>query len=379
MKILLLSCNTGQGHNTAAAAVKEALEARGVTCEMKDALSFAHIRYTSKIVSDAYLGMVSKAPAVFGGVYKAGDLMGSSKVHSPVYYVNALSAGRLGRYIERGGFDGVVCSHVFAAQMITRLKYRRTRFSRLRTYCVATDYTSVPLWEETRPDYFFIPHVDLTGEFHGKGIPTEKLVPTGIPVSPRYTVRVPKAEAREKLSIQSDSLVYLVMTGSMGFGNVSETVKGIIEHSTRANICVLVMTGRSEKLKSRIEEDFRGEARVRAIPYTSEVPLYMDAADVILTKPGGLSTTEAAVKGLPLVHTKPIPGCETKNAKFFAEKGMAVPAWSDKTTAKVAVKLAEDSEARRRVSEAQMREMPKNSADIAARFIISDVKEHRGY
>ena len=373
MKILLLSCNAGQGHNSAASAVKEALENRGVTCDMKDALSFAHIRSTSRIVSGTYIGMVSKAPLVFGGVYKAGDIMGSPNFHSPVYYFNALSAGRLGRFIEKGGYDGVVMSHVFGAQMLTRLKSRRRRRSCPRTYCVATDYTSTPLWEETTPDYFFIPHEDLAEEFVKKGIPMEKLVPTGIPISPRYNVKIDKAEARRRLCIPEDALVYLVMTGSMGFGNISDIVSGIIENSTRANIAIMVMTGKSKKLQERITEDFKWEKRVIAVPFTTEVPLYMDACDVVLTKPGGLSTTEAAVKGVPLVHTKPIPGCETRNAVFFAEKGMAVPAWSNRTTASIAVKLAENSSARNAVGEAQRREMPKNAADSIAKFIIDDV------
>ncbi len=379
MKILLLSCNAGQGHNSAANAVKEALESRGVECVMKDALSFAHIRSTSKIVSSSYIGLVSKAPIVFGGVYKAGDLIGSPHFHSPVYYFNALSAGRLGRYIEREGFDGVVMSHVFGAQILTRIKNSRRlkRRLRLRTYCVATDYTSTPLWEETSPDYFFIPHDDLADEFIEKGIPIEKLVPLGIPISPKYNKKVPKDEARRTLGIPEDALVYLVMTGSMGFGNISGIVSGIIEHSTRANIHIMVMVGKSDALKERISNDFKDDKRVVAIPFTTEVPLYMDACDVILTKPGGLSTTEAAVKGIPLVHTKPIPGCETKNARFFAAKGMAVPAWSNKTTAEIAVNLAENSEAKKKVIEAQLKEMPKNAADTIAKFIIADIYENK--
>ena len=379
MKILLLSCNAGQGHNSAALAVKEALESRGVDCVMKDTLSFAHIRSTSKIVSGTYIGMVSKAPLVFGGVYKAGDLIGSPHFHSPVYYFNALSAGRLSRYIEREGFDGVVMSHVFGAQILTRIRnsHRMKRRLRVRTYCVATDYTSTPLWEETCPDYFFIPHDDLADEFVSKGIPIEKLVPSGIPISPKYNNKVPKGEARRKLGIPEDALVYLVMTGSMGFGNISDIVAGIIDHSNRANIYIMVMVGKSEALKNRINGDFKGEKRVVTVPFTTEVPLYMDACDIILTKPGGLSTTEAASKGIPMVHTKPIPGCETKNARFFAEKGMAVPARSNKTTAEIAVRLAESSEARQKVIDAQIREMPRRSADTIANFIIADINENK--
>lgn len=375
MKILILSCNTGQGHNSAGNAVKEALEARGVLCDMVDALSFTRRRYTSALVSGTYIKMVSKVPHVFGGIYKVGDMISSPKIKSPVYFANALSAAKLGFFIESGGYDGVVMSHVFPAETLTRLKkHKRTR---VRTYAVATDYTCTPFWEETNPDYFFIPHEDLAEEFHTKGIPMKKLVPTGIPVSAKYDIKLTKTEARDQLGLPRDAKIFLIMTGSMGFGDVSGIAYRLLERTKNENVRILVMTGRSEKLRCRIEEDFDGDDRVSPVPFTLQVPLYMDACDVLLTKPGGLTTTEAAVKRVPFILTKPIPGCETENAKFFSSHGMSAYVKKFRDIADVAADLSSDESAREKMLDYQERLMPRKAADSIAKFIISDITTNK--
>lgn len=372
MKLLILSCNTGQGHNSAGLAVKEALELRGAECEMKDTLSFARRRYTTRIVSAGYTDIVSKVPVVFGGIYSAGSFISSSKRKSPVYFANAHYAGRLGDYINSGGFDGVIMPHLFPAEVMTRL--RKRGLTSVKCYAVATDYTCIPFWEETSPDYFFIPHADLTKEFADKGIPEEKLIPTGIPVSLKYNVKTEKEEARKKLGIDARATVFLIMTGSMGFGEVCSMISGILELAPAASK-VLVLTGRSEKLRAQIASDFPSDRRVISIPFTTAVPLYMDACDVLLTKPGGLTSTEAAVKNVPLVHTRPIPGCETENARFFKEHGISEFEKRTQDIAAAAVRLALNEGEQKRMTEAQRSVIPSDAAERIADFILSDIKK----
>ena len=131
MKILILSCNTGQGHNSAGNAVKEALEVLGVTCDMADALSFSKHSGPSDLISGAYVKIVSKVPLVFGGIYKAGDIISSPRFRSPIYLANSFSAARLAEYIKNGDYDGVVMPHVFPAETLTKIKRKGT--ARVRT------------------------------------------------------------------------------------------------------------------------------------------------------------------------------------------------------------------------------------------------------
>lgn len=368
-KVLVLSCNTGQGHNSAGLAVKEALERQGAFCELRDTLSFAR-RNTSRTISGGYVGMTTKAPALFGGVYRLGGAVSGllHKRKSPVYYANRRYAPQLGAYIRAGGFDAVVMPHLFPAEALTYLKKQGLS---VPCYAIATDYACIPFWEETEPDFFFLPHGDLKGEFASKGIPEEKLLCWGIPVSARYNQRMEKAEARRRLNLPEGEPVFLVMTGSMGFGDISSFTLDLLLQSPKSSQ-ILILTGRNDALKARIEHDFASDSRVRAVPFTREVPVYMDACDVLLSKPGGLTSTEAAVKNVPLVHTRPIPGCETKNAAFFAARGLSQCSADPKAAAVLAARLAGDEAAKQAMLAAQRTEIPCDSADRIAAFILGN-------
>ena len=337
IKALILSCNTGGGHNTAGRALLEALQARGLSCEMRDTLAFAG-RNTSRTVSGSYIKITQYVPGLFGTMYHAGDFISSAKRHSPVYFANTLYAKALGDYVTKNGYDTVFSPHLFPAEALT---YLRGRGLRVRSYGVATDYTCTPFWEETDVDVFFIPHEDLRAEYEAKGFAPERLVVTGIPVSRRFADKTPQAAARAKLGLKREGALFLLMTGSMGFGDVPELVDDLLRLADPA-ARVLVLTGNNPRLMDTLAARYGDEPRVRAIGFTREVALYMDACDVLLTKPGGLSSTEAAVKNVPTVHTAPIPGCETENARFFGDRGASVAATDAEDAARAAVRLAAD-------------------------------------
>lgn len=366
MKILILSCNTGQGHNSAGMAVQEEFQRRGIPCEMKDALSLARGR-ASRTISGAYIGMATHAPSLFGGIYRLGGAVSSSKRKSPVYYANARYAGALRSYLEDNGFTAVVTPHLFPAETLTWLR-RKEGFS-VPSYAVATDYTCIPFWEETELDAYFLPHQDLIPEFAGKGVPEEKLVPTGLPVSGRYLARTDRREARRALGLDPEAPMFLVMTGSMGFGDISSfTLDLLLTCPKEARIVIL--TGHNQPLKEKIDRDFSREDRVTTVPFTTQVPLYMDACDVLLSKPGGLTSTEAAVKNVPLVHTRPIPGCETKNARFFSSRGLSLFAEEPRDAAGLAARLAGSEELREKMRLRQREGIPARAAEAVADWIL---------
>lgn len=366
MKVLILSCNTGQGHNSAGLAVKEELERRNIPCEMKDALSFAKDR-ASRTISGAYIGIATRSPALFGGIYRLGSAISSSRRKSPVYYANARYAQPLKAYIEETGVTAVVTPHLFPAETLTCLK-RRGELS-VSTYAIATDYTCIPFWEETELDGYFIPHEDLAPEFEKKGIPQEKLISTGLPVSKRFNSHTDQEEARRRLDLPRNAPIFLVMTGSMGFGDISSFALDLLLTCPKA-AQIVILTGNNGPLKARIDKDFAGEARVRTVPFTQEVPLYMDACDVLLSKPGGLTSTEAAVKNVPLIHTRPIPGCETCNARFFSSRGLSLFAEDPKEAAKAAALLAADETLRQSMRRRQQEAIPARAAESIVSYLL---------
>lgn len=306
MKILILSCNTGEGHNAAGRAVFHELQSRGVDCEMADALSFAGANI-SKRVSNCYTSITTKMPNVFRAMYHAGNFISSNRHKSPVYLLNRLYQDAVLQYIQEHEISFVVMPHLFPAQTMTALK--RERGVNIGTLAIATDYTCIPFWEETDIHHYVIPHQSLAREFYEKGIAKDKLLPFGIPVERAFFEKADRSSARRALDLPLDQPVFLIMSGSMGYGDLENL---ICSYDGPAKLVVLC--GRNEKLRlslSKLRND------LCLVPFTQQVPLYMSASDVLFTKPGGLTSTEAAVHNIPLIHTRPIPGCETKNAEFY--------------------------------------------------------------
>lgn len=367
MKVLILSTGTGEGHNSAAKAIKEQFDKNGIPCVMADALEFVSEK-AARYGRNVYLWSTEKG--VFGGAYRAGSALTSAKRKSPVYYANALYADRLKTYITENGFDTVVMPHLFPAEALTfMMKHSHLE---LKSYFIATDYTCIPFTEETSPDYFFIPHEDLIPEFTGRGIPAEKLAPLGIPVSERFLTLPSRAECRQRLGIPADQRCILVMTGSMGYGNVESMVAGLRER-TNDNTCIYVMGGTNEKLKAALREKYGEKDRVKVLDFTDRTPEYMASADVLFTKPGGLTSTEAVAAGVPLVHTSPIPGCEDRNAAFFAERGMSVTDRDENRMIEKGLALLESDSLREEMCAARKKYGKPDAAEKIYEFIM----EHR--
>lgn len=322
MKALILSCNTGQGHNTAARAIMEELTARGVACEMQDALAFA-----SRFVSDTVCGIYNKItlhiPRVLGAGISTAKLTDRIfKKNSPCYVANLPYANKVYRYIKKGGFDTIIMPHVFPSEALTWVVRRLPSTNDLRTCFISTDYAYPPFLSETELDTYFIPHEDLRETFVEAGVPAEKLVVSGIPVSASFREPPSRDEAREALGLPKDKRILLVMTGSMGYGNTEELTTRLLEQLPE-NTLVYVMGGNNEKMKARIRLAHADDERLTVLDFTDKVPLYLAACDLLFTKPGGLSSTEAAASGIPLLHTKPIPGWEQENIQFFNTHGMS--------------------------------------------------------
>lgn len=364
MKLLVLSCDTGEGHNSAARAITEELERRGLDYTQADPLSFGR-KKTAGIVAASYNGIIKKAPAAFGMIYRVGDLYSSAGLTSPIYFANSLYAGHLEHYITENGFDAVITTHLFAMEAMTAV-HRKTD-CRVPCYGILTDYTCIPFFAETKLEAYFIPHEDLRQEMVDKGMERARLVPTGIPVGARFAGRLDKAAARERLGIPQDGPLILIMTGGVGCGNITDLCDEVLRQSRSAcRVCVL--TGHNDEMKQQLDERYAGLDWLQTVPFTTDVSTYMNAADVLISKPGGLSTTEAAVANVPLVHILAFSGCETKNAEFFSQRGMSIRADNAQAAVEAAWSLIRSPERAEQMRQAQRRHInPYAARDIVAR------------
>jgi processive 1,2-diacylglycerol beta-glucosyltransferase len=343
MRVVILSTATGQGHNSASQALKVYLDSKDCQVTILDTLKSGE-KNVSASVSNLYENLTMHMPFVFGTLYNIGKLVSSSKHHSPIYYLNSLYAHKLYGKLKAIDPDVIVCPHIFSAQVLTyiRLKYDYN----VPTVGIQTDYCHTPFWEETRLDNIVIPAKEITDQFVKKHVPAEKILPYGIPVSAKFKDKLTKEAARQALGIECNRL-FVVMGGSMGFGRLPDIANEIIKHSPDAMVAALC--GHNKKMYDKL----KNKERILAYEYIDNVDVLMDAADVLLTKPGGLSATEMAVKNVPSVLTCAIPGCEVENAKFFEKYGMAVTAQTACEAAKKAINLADDQIACDKMKRAQ--------------------------
>ena len=364
-KILILSCSTGEGHNSAARAVQSVLEKEGNSCVMADPVAFQSKRM-EHLVSALYNNTIRRRPQVFGAVYKLGDLYASSKLPSPVYWANAHYSKALKDYIVKEGFDAVICSHLYGMEAMTALK-KRDHFE-IPCYGIVTDYTCIPFLKETVMDGFFAPTQETKEEMISMENPAEKIFVTGIPVDESFADHCTMEQARNTLEISQDRKVFLVMTGGVGCENM-EGLCDLLLSRLPENGLIMVLTGNNQNLKSRLDEKYGSLDRFRTVAFTRQVPLYMAASDVLLSKPGGLSSTEAAVANIPIVHIHAIPGCETCNARYFSENGLSLWANNNEEAVADAIHLACCDEA----SEKMRVQQKKLMHPYASRFIAQKV------
>ena len=369
MKILILSCNIGEGHNSASKAIKEEFDVMGIECEIRDTLSFASEKI-SRFVSDTYVKMVINTPEIWGKMYEAGKKYPANKRYkSPVYFSCGLFAEKVSRYINNEGYDAVIMTHLYPGEVLTYLK-RRGKIDK-RLYFVSTDYSPCPLLEECDADRFFIPHKDLAEDYIDRGIDGDRLVATGIPVSRRFNNRLSKEEARKRLGLPVDRKIALIMSGSMGYGNLRSTSDQLYREDP--DVIQLILGGNNEEMKEKLRKDTLGNDSIRILDYTTDVPMFMDACDVLFTKPGGLTSTEACVKNIPMIHTDPIPGNEMENIDFFTAHGLSVYKENISESVREAVNLLNNREAAVKMIKAQDNEINADAAKDIADTVVRDL------
>lgn len=320
MDALILSCGTGGGHNAAGTAIAEELKRRGHRVTMFNPYTL-HSKRLAKGINSLYIGIVQKTPAIFGALYGAGQLYRRLPVLSPVYYANRGMVPSMREYLERNHFDIIIALHLFPAEILTYMKHQGIHLP--KTVFVATDYVCIPFTEETDCDAYIIPSPRLKTAFADCGLPAEKIYPLGIPVQSSFSQKESQAQLRRRLGLAPDKKYILAAGGSMGGGKIKKAIRILIEEVAGSKDTeLIVVCGSNQPLYEELHKN--AAPNVTVLSFTSNMAEYMKAADLFVTKPGGLSTTEAAVCGVPIVHTAAIPGCETYNANFFSEQGMSL-------------------------------------------------------
>lgn len=364
MKVLILSCKTGQGHHAVANTIAETLDRRGHDCEVLDALSFISDR-TAKIMSKGHSFIYCYCPEIFQAGYEAAERFPSTLGEKSVAYrFFARGSQSLYEYCQAGQFDAIVCTHVFASMMLTDVK-RSYNFD-CKSFFVATDYTRYPGVQDTQMDVYFIPDDKLADDY------TEKTtVVSGIPVFQKFFTPLDKLTAKKQIGLDGDKKHILMMCGSMGCGPIEEMAQRIAEKMGQE--CVLsIICGTNQRLYQRLQASYKDSTCVNIYGFVNNIDQMMSSADVYVTKPGGISTTEAMIKGVPMVLVDAVAGCEDHNMRYFRNMGGAVAGKEPEKIAELCMELIADEDRRERMT-VQLTKNSKNGAAIICDWLQENV------
>lgn len=324
-RVLILSASSGAGHVRAAQALERAFLRRGgCHVEHVDALNYVS-KLFQRLYDDAYIRLVRRAPDLMGLLYNRTDQPWRHPRRRLA--LDRLNTQPMIRMLKRVQPDLCIATHFLPGEILAWLIAKKKL--RARNAIVVTDYDVHAMWLCHTVDRYYVALQESAEYLAGIGVPREKLLVTGIPIDPLFETPLDRGRARRKLGLSADARILLISAGGYGIGPVEQFVRDLLELNRPWQI--VAVAGKAEKLKRRLDELSKGAGKLRGggarlvvLGFTKEMDQYMAAADVLVGKAGGLTTSEALARALPMVLIDPIPGQEERNADHLLEAGAAI-------------------------------------------------------
>ena len=322
-KILLLSASAGAGHVRAADALLNACRLRGLE---SNAEHWDMLKYTNRVFrhlyGQMYLDLVNTAPAMLGLFY---DISDTPYRHDKMRVMfEKLNSRRFLRSLRRFNPTIVVCTHFTPAAVLSWLVEKGE--SDLKPTVVVTDLDCHAMWLIRHYQRYFVARTETKRYLTRIGVPESKVDVTGIPIDPLFEKPLDKIAVRHKFGLDPNRFTILVSAGGYGVGPVESIISELLQVGQNAQ--VVAIAGRSAELKDRLEKLKSAESnsggKLTVVGYTTEMDQYMAAADILIGKAGGLTTSEALARGLPICIVNPIPGQEERNSDHLLEEGAAI-------------------------------------------------------
>jgi processive 1,2-diacylglycerol beta-glucosyltransferase len=366
-RVLLLSASSGAGHLRAAQALEQAFSTRGdCIVEHIDAMKYASKLFQS-LYHKTYISLANRAPELLGVLYDRTDQPWNDP--RPRLAMDRLNVQPMIRMLKRVQPDLCIATHFLPGEILAWLIAKKKL--RARNAIVVTDYDVHALWLCHTIDRYYVALPESAEYMVAIGVPREKLRITGIPVDPLFAKPVDRNAVRKHLGLDPIAPVVLVAAGGEGVGPIEQLVRGLLE--LRRPWQIVAIAGKSETMRKRLEALSRqagslpgGAVRLCPVGFTTEMDQYMAAANLLVGKAGGLTTSEALARALPMVLIEPIPGQEERNADHLLEAGAAircnnlpVAAWKVATLLDDPARLKQMQEAARRMAR------PSAAVDIA--------------
>ena len=372
-RILVLSASVGAGHMRAAQAVELALrETAGDDTVVKnvDVLTLTNAPFR-KIYGEAYLDLVNKAPHVLGYFYDHMDKPRGkdSKRDKLRLLVEKLNLSKLCDLLEcdedGNAWDSIVCTHFMPAAVIASMRKKR----KLRTpyMTVTTDFETHRLWVNQPCDHYTTATDEGAAYLRHWGVPSDDISVTGIPIHPMFAKPKSREECQKRHGIEGRRPVVLQLAGGFGVGPIEQIFRGILD--VKSPVEVIAVTGKNAGAKKKLEAiDVPARHRAQVLGFTDQMDELMAAADIVVSKPGGLTTSETLARGAAMVIVNPIPGQESRNSDYLLENGAAIKINNLPTLAmKLEALLADETRLRSLKESARRIAKPQAAFDVAVR------------
>ena len=342
-KVLIMSASTGGGHNRAARAIKEELESRtidniSIECEIIDSLKLVN-NTMDKVISRGYEKSAIYTPKAYGSVYRLSETNLASKNEFKGNPLTSLMAKKFRHLLSDKNPDLIIGTHPFPMIALSTLKKNKHTLSLNRSesfyksnnidippmVSVLTDYTTHSTWIQNEIDYYIVGHEYVKELLVYEGVDTEKVKAFGIPVEKSFLEHRDKDTVLNELGLSPDKLTVLLMGGSFGAGNIKETLEELL--TVDRDFQILVIAGRNDHLKEKLSKMLDSTVHnknVCLLGYTNKMNDILASIDVLISKPGGLTTTEALLNDVPMIVPYCIPGQEEENLDFLTNCGAAL-------------------------------------------------------
>ena len=328
MKVLIFYASYGGGHLNAAKSIENCIKTnyKDIDVEMIDCMKYVN-KTIEKVTTAAYREMAKKAPWAWGRIY-------SDAQKGPLAHIttrsNKIMAIKLLKLLREKKPDLIISTHPFGSQMCSYLKRKNKINSKIAT--IMTDFAPHDQWlvGHEYTDYFFVAHNKMKDYLINKGISESKVFDTGIPISENFQKQYNKKEIFDKYNLDESKFTILFFGGGefgLGKTRTVQIFNNFVEETKNNNIQIIAISGKNPKMKSAFEEVLDSNdanSTVKIIEFSNEVPKLMAIANLVVTKPGGLTTSESLASHLPMVVINPIPGQEEENAEFLESKNIAV-------------------------------------------------------
>lgn len=342
VRILILTAATGGGHRRAASAIEEYLtqntEHEAITMDALKGVG----KLFDKTICDSYLFMARNAPNLFGALYK-----GTNKENTFSELVPKLSSSfsyLLYHSLQEYSYDAIISTHPFATEMLSYLKGKGK--IKVPIISLITDYGLHRAWVAPEVDGYVVASENVVDALVSIGVERSKIHPFGIPVHNVFFSKANREEILEELGFEMDVPTVLFMAGSFGVTGILKLYRDLVE--TEIPMQIIIITGNNKKLYNVFEKELAENkyenVKTKLVFFTNEVEKYMHASQLLVTKPGGLTVSEALACNLPMAVFDAIPGQEEDNAEFITTHDMGIRLEKDSNFADVIAELLTEKE-----------------------------------